>query len=156
MGAELGGDLHVLQRREVLNEVIKLEHKAHVAASVLRQLPPVVAGDIPAIQLHRAAGEGIHTPQNIQQRGLSGTGGPYNDADLPLLHLKGGVPQRRDLHRSGVVDLADLFKFYKSHCDLLASPECFFYYTIPIPDYQWTISELLEKIRKNWTLPPFS
>ena len=55
----------------------------------------------------------VHTAQDVQQGGLAGTGGAYDDAELPLVHIKVHVVGGSDLHTSGLVIFADVLKLHK-------------------------------------------
>ena len=55
----------------------------------------------------------VHAAQNVQQGGLAGTGGTYDDAELPLVHIKVHVVGGGDLHTSGLVIFADVLKLHK-------------------------------------------
>ena len=55
----------------------------------------------------------VHAAQNVQQGGLAGTGGAYDDAELPLVHIKVHVVGGGDLHTSGLVIFADVLKLHK-------------------------------------------
>ena len=50
MRANLAGKLDVLERREILNQVIKLKHEADVQAAVLRELTFGEAADVAPVE----------------------------------------------------------------------------------------------------------
>ena len=130
MLAQLRRDLNVFERRQVLDQVIELEHEAHVAAAILRELTAVVAGDVPPVELHGAARERVHTAEDIQQRRLARARRTHDHADLALLDRKARVVQRGDLHLAGLIDFADVFKLHKCHCHH-PIPAHFFQFIIP-------------------------
>ena len=103
--ADLGRQLHVLQGGEVGDQVVELEDKADVVAAVGGQLPGAVGGDLLLPQKDPPLAEGVHAPQDVQQRGLPRAAGPHDNAQLPFFHGEGGVPQGLYLHLSHVVDL---------------------------------------------------
>ena len=108
--AELGRDLHVLQRREVGDQVVKLEDKAHLRAAEGGQALFVKGGELLGADKDPAPGEGVHAAQDVQKRGLARAGLPHDDAELPLPHGEAHVVQGGDLHLPGAVDLFYVFK----------------------------------------------
>ena len=71
MGADRGGQLHVLDRREVGDQIVKLEHKPDFPPAVQRELFGAHRGDFLPVQKHMAGCKRIHTAQNIEQRRFS-------------------------------------------------------------------------------------
>ena len=108
--ADLGGQLHVLQGRQVGHQVVKLKDKANIVAAVGGQTLGVIGGDLLHAQKDPALGEGVHAAQDIEKGGLSRAAGAYDDAQLPLFHGEGCAAQGLDLHLAHAVDLFDAFK----------------------------------------------
>ena len=104
-GRELRRDLDVLQRREIRDQVIELEHKAHVVPTVGGELGFIKGRDLLPVDGHAAVGEAIHPAQNVQERGLPGAGFPDDHADLAPLDVKTRVMQRRHGHFPRLIDL---------------------------------------------------
>ena len=116
---DLGGQLHVFQRRQILDQVIKLKHKADVISAVGGELLLRVGGDLLPVQDHAPFRQGIHAAQDIQDRGLSCAGRADDHAELPFLDLKIHIPQGLDVHLAHMVDLFHIFKFHKGHAQSL-------------------------------------
>ena len=91
VAADLGGQLHIFPRGQVLHEVIKLEHEAHIIAAVSGQPLFIKAADLLAVQQDGALVAGIHASQHIQHGGFARTGRAEDYAELPLLDLKAHV-----------------------------------------------------------------
>ena len=106
--ADLHRQLHILQSRQVGNQVIELENKADVIPAVGGELLFVIAGDVLPIQPHVALAHGIHAAQDVEDGGFAGAGGAHNDADFPLLHGKAGVFQGVDFHLAHLINLSHI------------------------------------------------
>lgn len=112
---QLGGQGHVFRRREVVNQVVGLKDKGHMAAPVLPQarlrdvLP--LEQDVPALGAVQAA-------QQREQRGFPAAGGAQNRVQLALLQLAAGAPQKGLL---AIVSVRQVDKFQKAHGYLLHS-----------------------------------
>lgn len=104
-GRELRRDLDVLERREIRDQVIELEHKAHVVSAVGGELGFIKGRDLLPVDGHAAVGEAVHPAQNVQEGGLPGAGFPDDHADLAPLDVKARVMQRRHGHFSRLIDL---------------------------------------------------
>ena len=111
--ANLICQLHVFQCRQITDQIIKLEHKAHIVTAIFRQLFFVQAGNFTAIQQDLAGAEGIHTAQNIQQCGFTGTGRADNDHQFALFNFKIHIVQRVDLHFACPIVFSDIMKLNK-------------------------------------------
>ena len=103
--ADLGRQLHVLESRQVLDQVIELEDEADVPAAVLGELPGVVAAHLAAVHQDGPLRAGVHPAQHVQHRGLARPAGAHDDHELPLLDLKADVVHGADLHLAAAVDL---------------------------------------------------
>ena len=113
--AYLCGKLNVFNGREVLNKVIKLEHKAHIITAIGRKLVCVIRGYFFPVE-HNAAGcKAVHTAENIQKRGFSCTGCADNNAYFALFDLKGRILECFDAHLAHVICLFNFFKFNVRH-----------------------------------------
>ena len=110
--ADLGGDLHVFQGRKILDQVVKLKHKAD-PAPILGQLAAFVAADVLPVHHDPAGGELFHAPQQVQKGGLSRAGGAHNDHELPLLHGEAHAPEGVGHHVAG-----DVVLFHVVKCDV--------------------------------------
>ena len=112
--ANLGRQLHVLQGRQVLDQVVELEHEAHVIAPVGGELLFAEGRDLLAVQVHLPLGRSVHAPQNVQDGGLPRAGSAYDDAELPLLDLKVHIVQGRDLHLACLIHFFHVLKAHES------------------------------------------
>ena len=72
VAADLGCQLDILQSRQVLDEVIKLEDKPNVIAPVEGLLFGAVARDSLPIHQDGSAIAGVHPAQNVEYRCLAG------------------------------------------------------------------------------------
>ena len=108
--ANLCRQLHILQGRQILHQIVKLKHKADVIAAVGRQLPGGHAADPDPVHLQHAAGTGIHAPQHIEHRRFARAGGTHNDGKFPLLNVKGHAIHRPDDHFAHAVLLPHVLK----------------------------------------------
>ena len=104
-GRELRRDLDVLERREIGDQVIELEHKAHVVSAVGGELAFIKGRDLLPVDSHAAIGEAVHPAQNVQEGGLPGAGFPDDHTDLAPLDVKTRVVQRRHGHFPRLIDL---------------------------------------------------
>ena len=89
--ADLGGQLYIFQGRQILHQVVELEHEADVISAVCGELSGPIAADLLAVHPDSPAVTGVHPPQDVQHRGLARTGGPHDDGELSFLNLKGDV-----------------------------------------------------------------
>ena len=92
--ADLGGQLHVLQGRQVGHQVVKLKNKANIVAAVGGQTLGVIGGDLLHAQKDPALGEGVHAAENVEKGGL---GERLNN--FPA-QLSGGEQQRVAIARA--------------------------------------------------------
>ena len=113
IAADLGGQLHIFQRRQIGHQIVELEHKADVMAAVRGELLLGKGGNVFPLQQDLAVGERVHTTQNVQQRGLARAAGANDDAQFPPVHGEGGVLQGMDLHLTHLVGLFHMFKANK-------------------------------------------
>jgi len=116
IAAKLGCDFHILQRRQVGNQIVKLKHKAHIMAAIAGHFKAGHMGNIPAVKENLALGNGIHAPKHIQKGGFSRAGGAQQHHKLSLFHLKRHSVQRPHLSLAGTVDFLHIFKFNICHC----------------------------------------
>ena len=112
---DLRGQLHVFQRRQVLHQVVELEHEAHVKPPVLGEPPGIVSGDLLAVQQNGARGAAVHASQHIQNGGLASAGGAHDDAELPLLDGKGNAVGGVNFLLAHGVTFDNVLKFDKTH-----------------------------------------
>ena len=119
--ADLRRQLDVLERRQVLHEVVKLEHKAHHAAAVERELALAVLLHMRAVHDHLAAGGAVHAAQDVQKRRLARAGRADDHAQLALFHLEGHAAERVDHDLAHVVLLFDVPHFDICHPETSAA-----------------------------------
>ena len=82
-------------------------------APVGGQPPGAERGDLLVAQEDLPLRQRVHPAQDVQQGRLARAAGPHDDAQLPLVHGKGGVPQRLDLHLAHLIYFLDAFKSNK-------------------------------------------
>ena len=70
--------------------------------------------DFLSLQKHLSGSQGVHTAQNIQQRGLTSARLTENHRDLTLVDGKAGILQRMDFSLAAAICLIYMFKCYKS------------------------------------------
>ena len=107
---DLRGKLHVLQRRQIRDKVVKLEHEADVAAPVVRKLAAVKGRDLAVVQKDAAARQGIHAAEDVQKRRLARAGRADDDADLAFSDRKARIVQGTDRALTGAVNFFHIFK----------------------------------------------
>ena len=111
--ADLRGQRNVLERGQVLNQIVELKNKTDLVASVGGQLAGVVFGNLFTIEKYSSFGERVHAAKDIQQRGLARAGRADDDTDLTFFNLKRGVAQCLNGDFSHMVDFFYVLKFYK-------------------------------------------
>ena len=84
-------------------------------ATVIGQLLAVQGRNLLSVQIDFTCRQSIHTAENIQKRGLTGTGRTDNNHQLAFFHFKGCIMERIDLHFTHFIGLANIMKLYKSH-----------------------------------------
>ena len=94
--ADLQRQFDILQRRQVLHEVIKLEHKSDVLPAVLRQLARGELRHIPAVHPNVSAAGAVHAAEDVEHRGLSRAARPDDHGELALFNLKAHAVCRMD------------------------------------------------------------
>ena len=115
MGADLIGELHILHRGQVADQIIKLEHKAHVQAAVHGKLLFIHGGHFLTVKEDLSLRQGIHPAQNVQKGCFAGTGGTDNDNQLPLFDLEAGIVEGTDVHLAHVIGFSHILEFHESH-----------------------------------------
>ena len=103
IAADLDGQLHIFQGGQILHQVVKLEHKAHIVAPVGGELFFVEAADLGAVQDDASFVAAVHPPQHVQQGGFAGAGRPDDDTEFPLVDMKGHVICCSDPDIAGLV-----------------------------------------------------
>ncbi len=102
---DLGDQRHVLQCREAGNEVVELEHEAHVLAPEPRELLLGGAGQYVVQVVDLAAGGRIQTPEDIEQSRLAATGGAEQHHQLARIQIEIHLTQGMHFHLTHAVDL---------------------------------------------------
>ncbi len=97
VGADLGRELDVLERREVGHQVVELENKAHVGAAVVNQIVFRGAADVATARHHGARRGVVHAAQDVERRGLARAGLAQDNGQLALLDAKRGAVEGVDL-----------------------------------------------------------
>ena len=118
MGTDLPRQLHILHSGQVPDQVVKLEHKAHVQPPVHGQLLFIHGRNLLPVQKNLSLRQGIHPAENVQQGRLSGTGRSHNDYKLPFFDLKAGIMQGADIYLAHVIRFPHILKFHKGHAQL--------------------------------------
>ena len=113
--ADLRRQFHIFQCRQILHQIIKLEHKPNVMPPVGDQLTGRALYNVAAVHQHLTFIGGVHATQNIQHCGLSCAGGPHNNGKFTLFYGKiDAVACCRD-DLAGAVALVNIFHFHKCH-----------------------------------------
>ena len=115
MAADLGGELHVLQGGQVLDQVVELKDEADVVAAVLGKGPGRGPADLPAVHRHPALGGGVHAAQNVEDSGLARAGGPHDDGEFPPLDGEAYVLHRRDGDLAHLIPLDHVLQGDEGH-----------------------------------------
>ena len=115
VAADLPGQLHILQRRQVLHQVIKLKDKPNVHPPVFGELPVRQGCDLLAADGDGAGGGPVHPAEQIQAGGFARAGVPVNHAELALVDGKGHMVGCMDHHFTGDIIFADGIKFNIAH-----------------------------------------
>ena len=100
--AELEWHLHVLQRRERWNELNALEDEPNFLATKASALILGQAPEIDTVEDHRAAGGGIESGQQSEQRGLAAPGRPDDRDEGALWYRERHIAEHGELVRSAL------------------------------------------------------
>ena len=109
------GKLYVFLCRQILHQIVELEHKSHIGAAVCGQLCAAVFGDVLAVDDDFAAVVGVHAAEDVQHRGFSGAGRAQDDGEFALFYGKRNVPVGIDGAAAHVIGLAAVYHFDVSH-----------------------------------------
>ena len=82
------GQRHIIQRRQLGQQMEGLEHEADLLVPDLRQLLAGAFGDLPLPQQIASGGGHIQTADQVHQGGLSASGRPHNGQIIPLGHVQ--------------------------------------------------------------------
>ena len=108
--ADLRRQLDIFPDRQILHQIVELEHEADVITAVGRQLSGIVVTDPLAIHDDRAAARGIHTAQNIQNRAFPRSAGTGDHDELSLIDGKAHACQCLDGDFSHLIHLFYILK----------------------------------------------
>jgi len=92
------GQHHILQRGEMSQQMILLEHKAQLLAAQFWQLAVRRLHQIYTIEKHCARSGFIHTAQDIEQRGFSAARGSHHRKEFTSLDQQIQALQSMDFH----------------------------------------------------------
>ena len=81
-----GGDTHVLQRRELRQELVELEDKADMAVAEGGQVTVLHGEDIRTLDGHLTLGRTVERADDLQERSLAGAGLTDDGHYLALLN----------------------------------------------------------------------
>ena len=103
------GDLRhqcdVLPGREARDQIVELEHEAHVAPAIRRETAVVEVGQLQVAEEKPAAGGMIEPAHDVQERGLATAGRPQEYDELPRPDLQVNALKRPHLHLTGAIAL---------------------------------------------------
>ena len=88
---------HVIQRVQVLEQVVALENEADLPVADAGQVLVLQGGDIGPIQLILPMGGHVQTAQHVHHGGLARTGRTHDGHKFPPVDLEGHAIQRPDL-----------------------------------------------------------
>ena len=115
IAADLGCQLHIFQRCQVSDQIIKLEHKANIISAVVCQLLLSVRGNFFSIQQDLSLRQRIHSAKDIQDRCLASAAGSDDHAEFAFFDFEIDALQCRDLHLAHVINFFHVMKFHKAH-----------------------------------------
>ena len=115
MGHDFRGQLYIFQGGQIGHQIIELEDEAHVIAAVVGPLVAGVGGDVLAVNPNLPLAGGVHAPQNVEQRGLAGTGSSQYNDQLALLDVKIQVFVSRNLPLTRWKVFTTIFYFNIGH-----------------------------------------
>ena len=92
--ADLHGDLHVFERRQVGHQIVELKDEPDVGAAIGRQPPPVKRSHVFPVELDLSARCAVHAAQKVEKGGLPGAGRAENNRKFAVFQRKGGVFER--------------------------------------------------------------
>ena len=102
---------HIIQRRQLGQQVEGLEHKADLLVAHLGQLLAGAFGNLPATQQIAAGGGHIQAADQVHQRGLAAAGGAHNGQIIPLGHIQIHILQHAGHGFAHGIILADIAHF---------------------------------------------
>ena len=82
--ADLGGQLYIFQGRQILHQVVELEHEADVISAVCGELSGPIAADLLAVHPDSPAVTGVHPPRMFSTVVLPAPEGPTMTANCPF------------------------------------------------------------------------
>lgn len=88
IAADLGCQLHIFQRCQVSDQIIKLEHKANIISAVVCQLLLSVRGNFFSIQQDLSLRQRIHSAKDIQDRCLASAAGSDDHAEFAFFDFE--------------------------------------------------------------------
>jgi len=106
--ADFRHQLDVFQRSQARDQIVELEHEAHMLAPEGSQCRFVGAGQV-VVQIVQSAGSRrIETAQNVQQSGFAAAGSSQQHDEFARMQFKIDMPERLDLHFAHRVYLAHI------------------------------------------------
>lgn len=108
--ADLAGELHVFQRRQVLHQIVELEYKAHVVPAVFGELSLIVGAHLLAVQPDMSFVAGVHTAQHVQHGGFSRARRADDNAEFAFFDVEGDMVGCGDAVFTHLVIFADIVK----------------------------------------------
>src|SRR5690606_39729728 len=92
--------IYVLLRVERRHEVVELEHEPDVVAAPVGQLSRAHGVDALAVDLDLPAAGRVQAADQVEQRGLAGTGRPHEGDEVPFGDFQVEAVQHFDLLRA--------------------------------------------------------
>jgi hypothetical protein len=105
IGRDLGDDGDVLLRRQAGDQVVELEHEAHMLTPKRGELRIIGAGQVFAVVPDVTGRRHVQPAQDVQQRGLAAARRPQQHDELARIQHQIHAAQRVHLHLAHAVDL---------------------------------------------------
>jgi hypothetical protein len=99
-------DQHVVDRAELRQQEVELEDEADPRQAQRRHLPRRKPRRVPSLEQHLPFRRPVEQPQQVEQRGLAGAGGPGHRDEFPLPDGERDVAHQRDAFRQRARDVA--------------------------------------------------
>ena len=114
MLTDLHRQLHILERRQVLHQIIKLKNKPNILPPVLDQILAAVLADLRSVHQHLPRSRRIHSTEDIQHRRLPRTARSDHTHKLTLFHIKADPIRSLDRNLTHLIGLGYILKTHIS------------------------------------------
>ena len=102
----LGDEFDVLARGQARDEVVELEHEAHMMTAVVRQRGVISGAEVEVAETHAAAGRPVEPAQYVEQRRLAGAGRSEQHQEFARVDVQ--VDAAQGVHRGGPLTIGPL------------------------------------------------